>query len=319
MQNQDDRIRVGISTCLLGVNVRFDGGHKKDSFITGTLNDYFDWVPVCPEVEVGMSTPREAVRLVGPPENPKMLGTRSGRDWTRAMQRYTVPRVNALKKENLHGYILKSKSPSCGMERVKVYTEQGMPNKTSAGLFARVLLERMPWLPVEEEGRLNDPLLRENFIVRVFSHWRWSQIATSRMRIRDLVEFHAAHKFLIQAHSETHLRALGKLTAEAKSYTPAELRERYGRLFFEGLKKKATRKRHRNVLEHIAGFFKRDLDPDDRRELHDTITDYAEDVLPLIVPITLLRHHARRLKMDYIQNQVYLNPHPRQLKLLNHV
>ena len=313
-------IKIGISACLLGTKVRFDGGHKRDSFLTGTLSNYFEWLPVCPEVEVGMTTPRESLRLVGKPDSPRMVTTKTGIDWTDRMNHYSHSRVKALSKEGLSGYILKSKSPSCGMERVKVYTDNGMPHKNGQGLFAKALVEAMPYLPVEEEGRLNDPRLRENFITRVFCYYRWKNLTgTGRAAIRDLSRFHAQHKFLIMAHNETLMREMGRLVADTQGRRPSETLALYGTLFFEALARKTTLKRHVNVMEHIAGFFKKKISPSDRSELQQAIEDYRMGLLPLIVPITLIRHHTRALNVSYVQDQIYLYPHPKELMLLNHV
>lgn len=313
-------IKIGISACLLGTKVRFDGGHKKDSFLTGTLSDYFEWVPVCPEVEVGMSTPRESLRLVGDAESPRMVTTKTGMDWTDRMNQYVHSRIADLKNKDLSGYILKSKSPSCGMERVRVYSDKGIPTKNGQGLFAKVLADAMPALPMEEEGRLHDPRIRENFITRVFCYYRWQTLAKAgRVTMRDLTEFHARHKFLIMAHSEKHMREMGRLLAKTKDHTPSEMSQAYGALFFEALARKTTVRRHVNVLEHIAGFFKKEISTDDRSELQQAIEDYHKGLLPLIVPITLLRHHTRNLKVSYIRDQIYLHPHPKEMMLLNHV
>ncbi len=314
-----ERIKVGISTCLLGVNVRFDGGHKRDAYVMGTLDEFFEWVPVCPEVEVGMGTPRESLRLVGTPDTPRMVTVRTGIDWTERMNRYADSRLRALAGQDLHGYILKSNSPSCGMERVRVYAEGGMPQKKGVGLFARKLVDALPYLPIEEEGRLNDPLLRENFVVRVFSHYRWHTLNQKPLRPSALVDFHARHKFLLMAHSEKHMRELGRVVADAKQYTPAALRDAYGSLFFAALAQRATRKRHVNVLQHIAGFFRKDLGTADRQELEQAIADYHQGLAPLIVPMTLIKLYARQTDASYIRNQVYLYPHPKELMLLNHV
>jgi uncharacterized protein YbgA (DUF1722 family) len=224
-------------------------------------------------------------------------------------------RVAALREMDLDGYILKSKSPSCGMERVRVYTEAGMPSRSGPGLFARALMEAMPLLVVEEEGRLNDPRLRENFVARVFSHHRWRQLTRTRVRPADLVAFHARHKFLLMAHSEPHLRQLGRLVARAR----AELLPRYAEGFLAALRVKTTTRKHTNVLQHIAGHFRERLDRRDREELSETIEEYRQGLVPLVVPLTLLKHHVRRLELAYLQDQVYLEPHPRELMLLNHV
>ena len=314
-----DPIRIGVSSCLLGEEVRFDGGHKRDQYVTGILGRYVQWVPVCPELEMGLGVAREALRLVGDPNAPRLVTVKTNVDHTEGMLAWSRARVEALRGMSLDGYILKSKSPSCGMERVRVYTEAGMPSRSGPGLFARVLMEAMPLLVVEEEGRLNDPRLRETFIVRVFSHHRWRQLARTRLRPADLVAFHARHKFLLMAHSEPHLRALGRLVARARGERPEELARRYAEGFFAALQVKATRRTHTNVLQHIAGYFRERLDRRDREELHATIADYRAGLVPLVVPLTLLKHHIGRLELAYLRDQIYLEPHPRELMLLNHV
>jgi uncharacterized protein YbgA (DUF1722 family)/uncharacterized protein YbbK (DUF523 family) len=312
-------IRIGISSCLLGQEVRWDGGHKRDRFVTDTLGNYFEWVPVCPEIEVGMGVPRETVRLTGRAEEPRMVGVRSGRDWTVPMGRYSRERVRDLEKLDLSGYILKSDSPSCGMERVRVYPEKGMAVRKGIGIFARALMERFPLLPVEEEGRLCDPDLRENFIERVFAYRRWRSLEAAGCRRGDLVAFHTAHKFLILSHSPRHYQALGRLVASAKSHAPRRLAALYGGTFMEALRIPATVKRHFNVLQHLAGFLKRGMDASEKRELGEVLEDYRRGLVPLVVPLTLLKHHVRRQEAAYVADQIYLNPHPRELMLRNHV
>jgi uncharacterized protein YbgA (DUF1722 family)/uncharacterized protein YbbK (DUF523 family) len=314
-----DPIRVGISSCLLGEKVRFDGGHKLDQYAVGTLGRYVDWVPVCPELEMGLGVPREALRLVGDPEAPRLVTVRSRVDHTEGMLTWTRDKVEQLQSLDLDGYILKSKSPSCGMERVRVYTEAGMPSRSAPGLFARTLMDAMPLLVVEEEGRLNDPLLRESFVVRVFTHHRWRQLTRDRVRGGHLVAFHARHKLLLMAHSEPHLRALGRLVARARTESPGELLRQYAEGLFAGLRVKATTRKHTNVLQHIAGYLRKPLDRRDRDELHGTIADYHRGLVPLIVPLTLLRHYVGKFALDYLRDQVYLDPHPKELMLLNHV
>jgi uncharacterized protein YbgA (DUF1722 family)/uncharacterized protein YbbK (DUF523 family) len=314
-----DRIRIGVSTCLLGEEVRFDGGHKRDQYVTGILGQYVEWVPVCAELEMGLGVPREALRLVGDPDAPRLVTVKTSVDHTAGMLAWARDRVAALQGMDLDGYILKSKSPSCGMERVRVYTAAGMPSRSGPGLFARVLMEAMPLLVVEEEGRLNDPRLRENFVVRIFSRHRWRRLTRTRVRPADLVAFHARHKFLLMAHSEPHLRALGRLVAGARAERPAELLGRYAERFFTALTVKTTTRKHTNVLQHIAGYLREHLDGRDREELHATIADYRRGLVPLIVPLTLLKHYIGKLELPYLRDQVYLDPHPKELMLLNHV
>jgi uncharacterized protein YbgA (DUF1722 family)/uncharacterized protein YbbK (DUF523 family) len=312
-------MRVGISSCLLGSEVRYDGGHKRDRYITDTLGRFFEWVAVCPEVELGLGTPRETLRLVGSPQDPRLVFAKTQEDITERMRRWSEARLAKLERLDLCGYILKSDSPSCGMERVRVYGANGMPNKTGTGIFARALLERYPMLPVEEEGRLHDLALRENFVERVFCYRRWRSLVAGGLTRGKLVAFHAAHKLLLLAHSPKHLSELGRLVADAKGWSTAALERTYGAQFMATLRIGATTRKHVNVLQHILGYFKRDLDAGDKAELLGVIADYARGLVPLIVPLALLNHHLRRRPVPYLADQVYLNPHPRELMLRNHV
>lgn len=312
-------IRVGISQCLLGEEVRFDGGHKHDPFITETLGKYFHWVSVCPEVEVGMGIPRESVQLVDLNGDVRMLGVRSRKDHTDAMMRFSAKRVNQLKKEKLHGFILKRGSPSCGMERVRIYGTSGMPSAKGSGLFAGELLKQFPLMPVEEEGRLHDLRLRENFIERVFAYYRWLQFVDSHPRSGDLVAFHTRQKCTVLSHSTEHYRRLGRMVAEAGRMPLQPLLEEYGRTFMEALKLKATPRKHANVLYHLLGYLKKALDSGDKVEIVECIENYRKGLIPLIVPITLLLHHFRKNPTPWVMDQIYLNPYPSELMLRNHV
>lgn len=311
-------IRVGISACLLGQEVRFDGGHKRDRYITDTLGKFFEWVPVCPEVEMGLGTPRETLRLVGDPEAPRLVFAKKGEDQTELMRAWATSRLDRLAKANLSGYILKSDSPSCGMERVRVYRSSGIPSKDGVGIFARALMDRFPLLPVDEEGRLHDLPLRENFVERVFCYRRWRDLVAGGLTRGKLVAFHTAHKLLLLAHSPKHYTELGRLVANGKALSPKELEGRYGELFMAGLTVKATAKKHANVMQHILGYLKRDLDARDKAELLTVINDYYRGFVPLVVPLTLLKHHLTRVNVPYLQDQIYLNPHPKELMLRNH-
>jgi uncharacterized protein YbgA (DUF1722 family)/uncharacterized protein YbbK (DUF523 family) len=313
-----DPIRIGVSSCLLGAKVRFDGGHKRDDFLVNTFGEWVEWVPVCPEVEVGMGTPRESVRLVREGGDVRMVAPRSGADWTEAMQAYSARRVEKLAAADLSGYVLKKDSPSCGMERVKVYG-QGMPTKSGRGLFADALLARFPNLPVEEEGRLCDPRLRDNFVERVFAYHRLRRFFSGRWTVGGLVEFHTARKLQLMAHAPGSYQTLGRLVAGAKRLARDELRRAYEDEFMRGLKVIATVRRNANVLMHILGYFKKLLDSGERGELLGLIEDYRRGLVPLIVPMTLLRHHVRVHRVRYLEGQVYLEPHPKELMLRNHV
>jgi uncharacterized protein YbgA (DUF1722 family)/uncharacterized protein YbbK (DUF523 family) len=312
-------IRLGISSCLLGQHVRFDGGHKRDPFLVDTFGAFVEWVPVCPEVELGLGTPRESLRLVRKDDIVHMVNTKSGRDITVEMRRWARARVEELAGGNLAGYVLKKDSPSCGMERVKVYGESGMADRSGRGLFAEALMERFPRLPVEEEGRLSDPRLRDNFVERVFAYVRLRALFRPRWTAGDLVRFHTAHKMALLAHSPGMYAELGRLVAQAKTLDRAGLESRYRDLFMDTLAKLATARRHTNVLQHMAGHFKNLLGPDEKQELLGSIEDYRLGFVPLIVPLTLMKHHVRRHSVEYLAGQVYLDPHPKELMLRNHV
>lgn len=312
-------LRLGISRCLLGEEVRFDGGHKRDSFLTDLLGRYVEWVPVCPEVEAGLGTPREAMRLVGDPEQPRLVTIKSGKDHTEALATMTAARLPALEGLDLSGFVFKKDSPSCGVERVRTYNEHGMPGRKGIGLFARAYVERFPLIPVEEEGRLCDPLLRENFIERVFCYRRWRDLLESGVTRHAVVQFHTVHKYLLLAHSAQHYQRLGRLVAQVNEYRPKDLVLRYGELFMQALAMRATVRKHVNVLQHILGYFKERLDEAEKAELVGVIADYHQGLTPLIVPLTLIKHYVQIFDVAYIRDQVYLNPHPKELMLRNHV
>jgi len=312
-------LRIGISSCLLGQKVRFDGGHKRDAFLVDTFGAFVEWVPVCPEVELGLGTPRESLRLVRKDGLVHMVNTKSGRDITVEMRRWSRARVDELSKESLAGYVLKKDSPSCGMERVKVYGESGMAEKNGRGFFAEALMERFPRLPVEEEGRLSDPRLRDNFVERVFAYVRLRELFRARWTTGDLVRFHTAHKMALLAHSPQMYEELGRLVATAKTLTRGDVETRYRELFMDALAKMATARKHTNVLQHMLGHFKELLDADEKQELLGTVEDYRLGLVPLVVPLTLIKHHVRRRHVEYLAGQVYLDPHPKELMLRNHV
>jgi uncharacterized protein YbgA (DUF1722 family)/uncharacterized protein YbbK (DUF523 family) len=314
-----DKIRIGVSSCLLGNQVRFDGGHKRNEFVTDVFGQFVEFVPVCPEVEIGMGTPRESIALRRQDGELRLLGNRSGADFTAKMKSYADKRTRALGAEDLSGYILKKDSPSCGMERVRVYAENGMPSRDGVGMFAAALLRRYPNLPVEEEGRLSDPKLRENFVERVFAYRRLQDFFATRWTVGGLVAFHTAHKLVLLAHAPNAYRELGRDVAAAKKIPRPEFRREYETRFMSALKKLATPPRHVNVMQHMLGYFRGPLEEPARRELAGLIDDYARGLVPLIVPLTLIRHYVRRFEVEYLASQVYLNPHPKELMLLNHV
>jgi len=314
-------LRLGVSACLLGREVRFDGGHKRDPFLVQTLGKWVEWVPVCPEVEIGLGTPRPSLRLIAKGKGTRMVVPKTGEDHTERMGTWAAAHVETLAKARLHGFVLKKDSPSCGVFRVKRYAPTGGPAmRDGQGLFARALVERFRLLPVEEEGRLHDLPLRENFIERLFAYDRWLRFLDGRPKPKDLVAFHTVHKLTVLSHSPDHYRRLGRLVARAGKTPFPALCADYGALFMEALTIHATRGRHTNVLQHLAGFVKEGVDGDDRAELHGSISDYRAGHVPLVVPLTLLRHHLRRTgAAPWATSQVYLSPYPKELLLRNHV
>lgn len=314
-----DKIKMGISRCLLGENVRYDGGHQHDRYLTDTLGNYFEYIPVCPEVEYGLPIPREALRLVGKPEDARLMTIKTGIDHTDGMLEWAYGKLKELEKEDLCGFVFKSKSPSSGMQAVKVYGPSGMPVHKGVGVFAGAFMKRFPILPVEEDGRLHDPVLRENFIERIFVYKRWQDLLKKGKTIKNLIDFHTDHKLLVMSHSPKHYSTLGKLVANAKSFKEEDLYREYIKSLMEGIRFIATVKKQTNVLHHIMGYFKKQLSADEKKELLEIIDNYHRQLVPLIVPITLLTHYVRKYGDTYLERQHYLHPHPVELILRNHV
>ncbi len=311
------KIPIAISSCLLGEQVRYDGGHKHDRYLTGTLGQWFRYVPLCPEVGIGMGTPREPIRLVQIDGAVRVRGVRdAGLDVTDQLVGYADTVADQI--ADACGYIFKRASPSCGMERVKVYTGQGMPSTAGVGAYAGAVMRRFPRLPVEEEGRLNDPVLRENFIERVFVYDRLRALLADPSP-RRLIDFHTRHKLLVMAHNQQGYRRLGRIVADAGAGDLEATVEAYADLLMETLTRRATRRGHTNVLQHLMGYLKRRLDAEDKVELLEVIGQYRAGLVPLVVPMTLLRHHFRRHPHPYVEGQWYLEPHPAELMLRNHV
>ncbi len=312
-------IRVGVSACLLGQEVRYDGNHKRNSFVADVLGQHCRLVPICPEVEVGMSVPREAVRLEGDREAPRMIGIESGTDWTARMNKYVSRRVRRGDVVDLSGYVLKKGSPSCGMQRVKLFGDTGRPRRQARGLFASALIQQYPLLPVEEEGRLNDSKLREYFIVRVFAYHRLRGLFKERFNLAKLARFHTNHKYLLLTHSLQHYKLLDQLVDNARWYKASEIRPKYGTLFMEALKVKSTARKNISALGKILRFLRNHLTSVENRDILRVMEDYRKGLVPLIVPLTLVRHHVNTHGIGCMRDQVYLYPHPKELMLRNHV
>ena len=308
-----NKIPIGISSCLLGEPVRFDGGHKRDAYILGTLAQYFEFHAFCPEVAIGLGVPRPTLQLIKTGSGVRCVGSRNpGQDVTDRLQAYAEQEKSV--QAPLCGYIFKKDSPSCGMERVKVFNK-GQPHRVGVGIYAEVLMRNHPLLPFEEEGRLGDPILRENFIQRVYILYRWRQLLASGLTITGLMTFHARHKLILMSHAD--YRELGQLLANADKNNVLSAAEHYIARVMKLLKILPSRASHVNVLQHIQGYLKKELDTDDKAELCEVIDCYRRGEVPLIVPLTLLKHHFRKAPDPYIADSYYMSPYPQELRLLN--
>ena len=313
-------VRLGISACLLGAEVRFDGGHKRDRYLTDVLGENVTWVPVCPELELGLGIPRPVIQLRGGERGDRLVTREGSRDLTEAMRAWADARVAELDALGLDGFVLKKDSPSCGMQRVRVHgAPGGMPQRSGVGHFAQALERGMARLPLEEEGRLNDPPLRERFIEAIFSRNRWRVLVSRGLTRKALVAFHEAHKMLLLAHDESTYRRLGRLVGSFGQIPDEEIYRDYAPLFAAAFAKRATVARHVNVLEHLFGYLKRRITPVEKRQIAAAIADYRAGHVPLVVPISLLRFLVASHAVEYVQGQLYLEPHPRELMLRNHV
>ena len=313
-----ERPLIGISSCLLGQKVRYDGTAKRNSWLVDQFGKHVDYRPICPEMAIGMPTPRPPIRLVGTSEDIRVVGVDDPSvDVTGQLEDFALSTAGQL--QSISAYVFMSKSPSCGMERVKVYNEKGMPSKSGTGIFAGIFKAHFPLLPVEDEGRLHDPVLRENFIESIFALKRWREVTARKRTIGGLVEFHTRNKLLILSHSPKHYREMGKRVADGKRTPVDRLFSEYEAMLLEALRLKSTVRKNVNVLQHMMGYFKKDLTPDEKKELLEVIEDYRNGRVPLIVPITLFNHYVRKYKQPYLAQQTYLNPHPAALKLRNHV
>jgi uncharacterized protein YbgA (DUF1722 family)/uncharacterized protein YbbK (DUF523 family) len=310
------RPRLLISACLLGERVRYDGQHKRDAFLVDNLGRFVEWVRVCPEADCGLGIPRPSMHLVGAPERPRLVA-RTGEDHTEQMERFAREWVRAHEGEGLVGYVCKKGSPSSGMERVKVYPEEGggAPRRQAAGIFTRIFRERFPWIPVEEEGRMHDPALREHFIERVFCLQRWQELVAAGKSRGRLVQFHSDHKFLLLAHGRQRYEELGRLVAHARDFTLSGLYDEYLRQFTAAIAEPASVRKKTDVLMHMLGYFKKLLSADEKDEMLGLLRDYHASIVPLIVPVTLIRHYVRKHQVEYLQRQAFLTPYPAELML----
>ncbi len=312
-------VKIGIASCLLGNPVRWNGGHKLDRYIVNTLGPFVEFVPVCPETECGLGIPRETMHLKGDLDNPRLVTTKTGLDKTDQMVSWGRQRIKQLATEELSGYIFKTKSPSNAMAGMRVFGPDNRIFYNSPGIFARMVMQRFPHLPVIDDGRLHDPGLRENFIEQVFTTSRWHEVLRQRKTMGRLVDFHTRHKLLIMSHSPKHYREMGRLVATGKQTPLAECYDTYESLLLEAMRLKTTIKKNTNVLQHVMGYFKKQLSADEKQEILEIIDQYRQGHVPLIVPVTLLNHFVRKYDQPYLKQQVYLHPHPVELRLRTYI
>jgi uncharacterized protein YbgA (DUF1722 family)/uncharacterized protein YbbK (DUF523 family) len=317
--SESSTVKLGVSACLLGEAVRYDGQHKHNHYLTDVLGKYVEWLPVCPEVECGMSIPREAMHLTGSPDSPRLVTVHSGIDHSSKMQTWCEKRVKELVKEDLCGFIFKSNSPSSGLLRVKVFNAKGIPEKIGVGFFAREFTKSFPLLPVEEEGRLNDSNIRDRFIDHVTAYSRWLEYLKNDSTVKSLQNFHARHKYMIMAHSPKDVAVLGRIAADANDSTIKKAQIEYIELLVSALKLQATIRKNTNVLQHIAGYFKKELEDFEKQELQKSIEEYHQENFPLLATLVLLQHFAKKYNKNYLLEQYYLNPSPMELYLKYHV
>lgn len=313
-----EKIKIGVSSCLLGNPVRYDGGHRLDRFLRDRLGQYVDYVPVCPETECGMGIPRNTMQLMGEPDAPRLIIRLTGEDKTKMMLDWAKKRVTQLGAQELCGFIFKSRSPSCGMEKVKIHDDKGTLVRTGAGLFAGIFMERFPLLPAEDETRLHNENLRENFIQRIFTLRRWREARNAKASRDTLVDFHTRHKLLIRSHGTKLYQTMGKLVAAPKDIAVQDLFGQYESLLMEALRLKTTPKKNVDVLQHMMGYFKKQLSADEKKELLEMIDRYQKGLLPLLVPLTLIIHYVRKYDQPYLRKQIYLNPYPFSLQFRDH-
>lgn len=309
--------KLAVSRCLLGEKVRFDGGHKKFGFLISTLSNYFELVPFCPEVEIGLPIPRDSLRIVESDGEEKLINNKTGEDSTSKMLEYAEKKSVELVNQDIVGVIFTAKSPSCGLFRVKTYGEDRQPRKLSSGIFAKTFHKNFPLVPAEEDGRLNDSSLKENFIERIFARHDW--LTNYEESAKFLYYFQTKYKYTLMAHSPQKQKDLGKLIADVTKDNIKEVIKEYENLFMEAMGEIATTKKHTNVLHHIMGYFKNDITSDEKQELVELIENYHNGLLPLIVPVTLLNHFVRKYKESYLEGQHYLNYHPMELMLRTNV
>ena len=315
----DNKIKIGISSCLIGNDVRYDGDNKLDRYLRDMLGQFVEWVPVCPEVESGLSVPREAMYLVGDPVAPRLVTKFTGIEQGNRILGWAKKKLLYLEKVDICGFVFKARSPSCGLNDVKIHSRSGKACGKGAGIFAKAVIGRFPALPVENEEGMRNAVSKENFVERIFVYQRWREFKTQDGTNAGLIRFHASHKLLMMSHSIRHLRELGAIVVNGKKLKRSVLFGRYEQVLSAGMRFHGTVKKHTDVLQHLAGFFKKRLTDEDKKELQEVILLYHGGLVPLVVPVALIRHYAEKYDLSSLKQQCYLSPHPIELMLKYHV
>ena len=315
-------IKVGISACLLGEKVRYNGGHKRSRYLEDVLSEYFDYTPICPEMGIGMGVPRKPIRLITTSGNNETgieaaLSDDNNVRFTQQLKDYAKHQASQL--TDSCGYIFMQKSPSCGYTRVKLYHENGNPLEVAQGIYAAELDRLLPLMPKEEAGRLSDAMIRENFITRVMAYHDWQENVASNITSKNLLDFHVRYKYLLMAHHIQSYQILGQSLSNLKAKPLNEIAHDYITTFMDALKHIANRKKNTNVLQHLQGYLKNNLTADEKQEMLALVNQYRTGLVPIVVPLTLLNHHIKKHTDDdnYLRKQKYLNPHPYELGLRN--
>lgn len=316
-------IKVAVSACLVGHEVRFNGGHKRSNFIDAILSQHFELLPLCPEVGIGMSIPRPPIHLIaieseteGQTVEAALVNDHEVR-FTKDLKQYAVQQAEKL--TDASGYIFMQKSPSCGYKPVKLYHNNGMPLDKTQGVYAAEIDRLLPLMPKEDAARLNDPFIRENFLSRVSAYSDWQENVQNNLTKKTLTDFHVRYKYKLMSHHIPSYNALGRMVSNLKAKPLEEIAADYIEEFMQALMHMANRNKHTNVLQHLQGYLKKDLNSNSKQELDSLFTQYRKGHLPLIVPLTMLNHHIEQHtdETHYLRTQKYLHPHPFELSLLN--
>ncbi len=308
-------MKIGVSSCLMGIKCRYDGCSNKDDFILDELSEYFEFESYCPEDPV-FGTPRDTIRLVEVDKDIRVLVSKTAEDVTQKLRQSSQKFAQKAASDDLCGFILKSKSPTCGLERVKVYQQKEAPSeKKGVGLFAQELKNTFKYLPIEEEGRLNDPWLKENFLMQVFAYGDLKEFLKNVTSPNELVEFHTSYKYLILAKSEHSYKTLGNIVANNPKRELHEQLKLYEEEFLKAISEKSTINKTYNVLLHITGYFKKLITKEEKEHILNACNEYKNEYIPLIAVTKIINLYVARFDQSYLAKQKFLHPYPKELGL----